>query len=111
MTWRVYGDEYDDDPSGTCLNCGQVTFDLVDIGDLGAPARDRPEAQSAEQQDDDHDNRNRNKNRGTLPEHRAVPTVNLVAALRARPRKIGVPSDRLSLIHECNRGVRHADGQ
>jgi hypothetical protein len=33
MTWRVYCDENDEDPSRTCLNCGQVTFDLVDIGE------------------------------------------------------------------------------
>ena len=30
--WRVYCDENDDDPSGTCIACGQVTFDLTDIG-------------------------------------------------------------------------------
>jgi hypothetical protein len=32
-TWRVYFDEDDEDPCGTCLNCGQVTYDLTDIGE------------------------------------------------------------------------------
>ena len=32
MTWRLYC-EADEDPYGTCINCGQVTYDLTDIGE------------------------------------------------------------------------------
>ena len=33
MTWWLYCDASDDDPYGTCINCGQVTYDLTDIGE------------------------------------------------------------------------------
>lgn len=32
-TWRVYADENDDDPKGTCVACGADTYDLRDIGE------------------------------------------------------------------------------
>ncbi len=34
MRWRLYANEDDDDPFGTCINCGQVTYDLADIGEI-----------------------------------------------------------------------------
>ena len=30
---QVYCDADDDDRYGTCINCGQVTYDLADIGE------------------------------------------------------------------------------
>ena len=32
-TWRVYADENDEEPMGTCLVCGAGTYDLRDIGE------------------------------------------------------------------------------
>ena len=34
MRWRLYADESEHDPFGTCINCGQVTYDLTDIGEI-----------------------------------------------------------------------------
>jgi hypothetical protein len=35
MRWRVYlPDGIDDDPMATCINCGEGTYNLTDIGEL-----------------------------------------------------------------------------
>jgi 7-cyano-7-deazaguanine synthase in queuosine biosynthesis len=38
MTWRVYSDGNDEDPCGTCLNCGQTTYDLTTSANRAQPA-------------------------------------------------------------------------
>ena len=42
--WRIYRteDEDDDDPMATCINCGEDTLDLIDIGEARSAGRDMP---------------------------------------------------------------------
>ena len=39
-TWRVYAPDDEDDPSGTCLACGEDTYDLTDLGEERVPWND-----------------------------------------------------------------------
>jgi hypothetical protein len=39
MTWRLYC-EADDEPCGSCINCGQVTYDLTDIAETRNAGRE-----------------------------------------------------------------------
>jgi hypothetical protein len=34
MRWRLYWTDSYDEPFGTCINCGDFTYDLTDIGEI-----------------------------------------------------------------------------